>query len=141
MGCLFSIQTAGREDCHLTLEHLVEMADSDSATVELHEIVGMVQTIFALIDIDRLVNEIERHIEELADERCVHLHFLTRVSCVDSIAVSLACTTYLVDEAAAGMVREGDRLVGLLWQVIDHSGQYIAQEEYDLFGESVGGFL
>ena len=101
----------------------------------------MVQTIFALIDIDRLVDEIERHIEELADEGCVHLHFLTRVTCVDSVAVRLACVPHLVGEAAAGVVCEGDRLVGLLWQVIDHSGQYIAQEEYDLFGERVGGFL
>ena len=117
------------------------MADGDGATVELHEIVGMVQTIFALIDIDRLVDEVKRHIEELADERCVHLHFLTRVTCVDSIAVCLACATYLVGKCAAGVVGEGDWLVGLLWQVIDHSGQYIAQEEYDLFGESVGGFL
>ena len=117
------------------------MADGDSATVELHEIVGMVQTIFALVDINRLVDEVKRHIEELANERCVHLHFLARVSGIDSVAVSLACTPHLVGEGAAGVVGEGDWLVGLLWQVIDHSGQYIAQEEYDLFGESVGGFL
>ena len=138
---MLSIQTARREDCHLTLEHLVEMADSDGATVELHEIVGMVQTILALVDIDRLVDEVKRHIEELADERCFHLHFLARVSCIDSVAVCLACTPHLVGEGAAGVVREGDWLVGLLWQVIDHNGQYIAQEEYNLFGESVGGFL
>ena len=82
------------------------MADGDGALVKLHQIICVVQSILALVNINRLVDEIERHIEELADERCVHLHFLARVPCIDSIAVCLACTTYLVSECAAGLVGE-----------------------------------
>ncbi len=116
-----------RKDSHLSFKHLVERFYRDGIAAKGNEVIGVVESIEALVDRDRLV-EILLYLTEERDEKvAVYLHFVARMTGVDALTIGLSCSAHSVNELATRLVGEVDVTV----VVLHHSGCDIAQEEHD----------
>ncbi len=148
VGRLSRRERAGRENRHLTLEHLVERGNGhcrkDSPLpphgggVERDEIISMVEAVGAFGDSDRGI-EIGLHLtQELLQEVGTQLDFLARVACIDCLTVGLARHADRIDKAAASFVGEGKGCACTLGVVSGKSRRHITQEHYHLAGQGIG---